>query len=935
MPPTGCHFVEMCYTPRTETTPTRRWPMTRPARLAPAAALALVSLLPVFPYLIAGGLPLTADGMLHLHRALLWRWAWDEGVWWPRWHTLLARGLGYPIFTFTPPFLYAAVAGLQAFLSPVAALKFFLALASWAYALGMYAWAREHLPPGAALAAAVAYTLAPYRFRELFVQGNYQQFWAWALFPWITLAWGCLVLAEEPGRRVLVAAAFSYGLLILSHHVSTLLFTPFLALYVAWLLVTAVPRRRRWAAFRRAGQAFVLAVGLGALYWGPALAERALVALDVARQGFFDPTLHLISVREMLAATPLQDTRAYNPKLPFNVGRAHLVLAAVGGLTLVKVPVARWRRDVRALAVVLWLAALFMMVPASAPLWEALPPLAYAQFPTRFYGPAFLFSSLLVGFGVVGLADLLGRLRPSAPHRRAPAEAIAAGLAVLLLAGAAMPYFFQWRFAPAETTPAAVVRYERRTGTWGTTAAGEFLPVPPEVAAGLPAGVDDALERRAFVEPPPALEGEVEGWGAHWIALRYRAGGETWATLPQFAFPGWRALVDGRPVPVARDPATGLLRVRLPAGQHRLEVRMGNTPVRAISGLVALASAAWLLLGGAWPAGRRKARRPAGAARHPSVPRVGPWQALPWLAVGLVLLLRVAWGDLLSRRFVVTSPPDRALPATYSAFMPLGAEAPVALIGYDLSATRVVQGGTLDVRLYWQPLARLEADYAAFVQLVAGPQGRAFAGSDTLPPGDVPTRAWDPALYIIDDHRLRVPESAPAVRYRLVAGLYDPLTLERAGTVELPTTVRVRPRRPVRPEGRDVGVLFGDNGDLELVSARLERDGGGRARLTLFWRARARPRRNYQLFIHLVDADGAIIAQADAPPVNGLFPFSQWEPGDLLADVHELPLPPNASPQAVKVGLYELETLRRLPARDPNGRRLDEDAVVIPFGSPR
>ena len=173
----------------------------RYARVALPFALVFVAFFLVQPYIFHDGLPLTADGTLHFQRILLWRWAWQDGVWWPRWHTLLARGYGYPLFTFAPPLFYAAGAALQALFSPVWALKILIVMACLAYAFGMYNWAREHLSADAAFVAAAAYVLAPYRFRELYVQGNYPQFLAWSLFPWVVLTWRRLVIQGD--RRTL------------------------------------------------------------------------------------------------------------------------------------------------------------------------------------------------------------------------------------------------------------------------------------------------------------------------------------------------------------------------------------------------------------------------------------------------------------------------------------------------------------------------------------------------------------------------------------------------------------------------------------------------------------------------------------------------------------------------------------------------------------
>ncbi|MGH2541862.1 MAG: hypothetical protein ACRDIB_03640, partial [Ardenticatenaceae bacterium] len=60
----------------------------------------------LFQPFLATGFPNTADGLLHTYRAALWRWAWNDGIFWPRWHTLLYSGYGYPLGNFAPPHFY-------------------------------------------------------------------------------------------------------------------------------------------------------------------------------------------------------------------------------------------------------------------------------------------------------------------------------------------------------------------------------------------------------------------------------------------------------------------------------------------------------------------------------------------------------------------------------------------------------------------------------------------------------------------------------------------------------------------------------------------------------------------------------------------------------------------------------------------------------------
>ncbi len=109
--------------------------------------------------------------------------------------------------------------------------------------------------------------------------------------------------------------------------------------------------------------------------------------------------------------------------------------------------------------------------------------------------------------------------------------------------------------------------------------------------------------------------------------------------------------------------------------------------------------------------------------------------------------------------------------------------------------------------------------------------------------------------------------------------------------------------------------------------------GTGVIRLTLFWQAGEVPAADYQVFIHALAPDGRAVMQADGPPVGGLYPTSAWLKGQVIADTHELRLPTGADPTSVRVGMYNLKTLLRLPARKLDGAAWPDDAVVIPLTS--
>ncbi|HFQ93859.1 MAG TPA: hypothetical protein ENK32_07615 [Anaerolineae bacterium] len=108
-----------------------------------------------------------------------------------------------------------------------------------------------------------------------------------------------------------------------------------------------------------------------------------------------------------------------------------------------------------------------------------------------------------------------------------------------------------------------------------------------------------------------------------------------------------------------------------------------------------------------------------------------------------------------------------------------------------------------------------------------------------------------------------------------------------------------------------VDAVFGEA--IELVGY----DAGGdeaNLELTLYWRSLAPVDADYDVFIHVVDGDGNILAQVDRQPLNSLAATSVWQPGDIVRDRYTIPLPPDL-PQdtAVRVGLYLRETGVRLP----------------------
>jgi hypothetical protein len=108
---------------------------------------------------------------------------------------------------------------------------------------------------------------------------------------------------------------------------------------------------------------------------------------------------------------------------------------------------------------------------------------------------------------------------------------------------------------------------------------------------------------------------------------------------------------------------------------------------------------------------------------------------------------------------------------------------------------------------------------------------------------------------------------------------------------------------PLRASNVDFGgALFLGGYDL----APLQLSPGGRARITLHWTPVGSLNRDYTTFVHLINADGVVVAASDHRPGAAYYPTTLWRPGVTVLDAHDLDLAPDLgrAPYAILVGVY-------------------------------
>jgi hypothetical protein len=750
---------------------------TKPSRTFPVDPGILVTLLlaalAAWPFLARASLPTFTDAEMHAYRTYEIIAAWQAGVLYPRWAPDLFYAFGYPVFHYYAPLSYylgAAYGWLfgGATAAAVAGVKFVLVASAFLGAMGMYLFVRDRWGGLAGVVSAAAYSLSPYMvYIDPHARGDAPETLAIALAPWLFWAFARLRRTASPGDVAIAAVVLAA--LILSHNLMALVFFGLLLLWLAWDVVFgqmffgAYPAgdRPTSASFRRRivaalAAAVLLGLGLSAFMWLPAILERNAVQFrNVASGTYFDFRRHFIDLSELFAPAQIFDLGATQMRFHHSVGVAQWVLASLGVLTV-------FRPRLRRLSVLFFsfagLGLLYLMLPASRSVWEAMPPMAYFQFPTRFLGPAAVVLGVLAG-AALGWADVL-------PWRRGRAGLAAGAVAACVLAALPLLYPPAWPdFGPVSAQ--RILDTELNGRGIGTTSANDFLPVGARVVPGpqdsllasYAAGQVDKLNRATL---PEGTVAEVVEHGPQHDRFQIRGEVEFVLRLFTFYFPGWTAFVDGQPVEIMLSEPEGWITFWVPPGTHDVLVRLEDTGVRQLAWAVSALSLAALVALTWW-----RLRLPITRPR----PEPLPWS--PATALAVVVLagfgLRVAADQ--AGWWRVHSTGRQALVAQTQQFVQL--ENNVALLGFDLPRSSARPGATVPVTLYWKATAPVTVNLRVFIHFL-GPDRKLWGQSDKWNPADFPTGRWPLDQYVRDEHEALLRPDAPPGIYQVMAGLWDP-----------------------------------------------------------------------------------------------------------------------------------------------------------------
>ena len=604
------------------------------------AAVVLLSLsaVAVMP-LLRGVSPCTHDGGLHYFRVAALKRVVKEGVLFSRWLPDVAFGYGFPFFNYRAPLSYYLTLGLHLAGLPLPwALNLVYVLSILGAALGAYLLARDLFGPCAGFVSGVAYAYAPYQLLDALVRGNAPEAVALAIMPFILWAFRRLMLKGE--RRWFVASVGLLTALFLGHNISSLLFAPFLLAYLAALGWICQDR----TAWKRVTLAFVLALGVTAFFWIPALAEKGYVQLYLTSATRTNDFHHnFLNLFEVFSPPEAFDTSLMNPPLRIRLG---LVQVALGGAGLVLGLLAlRPRRSMEAhrplsadggggaqqdpdaaavleqrvsllLFAVLAAVQIFMSISTSVWIWEHVPLLPFVQFPWRFVGRASLPVALLAGAVLIPLRRGISTDGGGSSGSGSLAPPLAAAVVIAITVLAAFPSTYPPRgYCPMKPYPTVqdVHRYERNSGLVGVDPVGAYFPVwvqqrpqASSLEAQYGSGEVARFDASAVPEGARVLEGD---YGPNRARVVVESPTSFQARYLSFYFPGWRVSVDGQRVEVVPSDPEGLITFDVPSGRHVVSIRFGETALRLTVDAVSVACllmACWWVL--RWPKSARGSR---------------------------------------------------------------------------------------------------------------------------------------------------------------------------------------------------------------------------------------------------------------------------------------------------------------------------------------
>ncbi len=347
----------------------------------------LASLLPLLS-LLKRGVHQSGDFAINIAKAYdLWN-SLSFGIFPVHWASILNATYGYPLFLFTYPLPYYAIA-IPKFIgiSFIASEKFSIALVFVLSGVGMYLLLKQFLNKNSSALGAILYLFAPYHLVDLHFRVALGELFAFAFLPLIF--YSMLRISSRPIKRYVALLFFTYSCLVLSHQAITLIATPFIILFPLFILIRLKGlsgtfwKKEAWKVIPIYISLFCAFLATS-FYWLPVVEGTAhTLQVEFSKHiSFENPTLYFISPWRMgfLYQGPIG-------QLSFPMGFVQLALLVFLLISLFRGKIEKKLKKTSIILLTIFTFLLFLLFPFSEFVWKTIPFLTNFQFSYRMMLP--------------------------------------------------------------------------------------------------------------------------------------------------------------------------------------------------------------------------------------------------------------------------------------------------------------------------------------------------------------------------------------------------------------------------------------------------------------------------------------------------------------------------------------------------------------------
>lgn len=533
-----------------------------------------------FMYVGPGNLIKTHDGNYHLYRFATSISAFDDGQKFLQLDTDQLQGFGQAPNLFYGPMLSWLVLVVFKITSNLQiSLMFLMLVATIATTFGAYYASKKIFKSEkAGFFTALFFTLEPFHVGELLTRGSFSEYLAFVFIPFIILAIYQIIFESKTDFKRIFMLAFSAFGIIMNHNLTAVLIAAMAALFVVFNIRKVFSKPKILFSLILAG---ILAVGFSAIFILPFLEVR-----EVGIYNIFNPDFQkwfYVNGSQVTPADAWLPTNMFRPP----AGHASVVFGLSPVLLVLTIGFLVFRKDIknenyrRFSMMSIIISAIFVLF--STRIFAFIPAVQNFHSMLQFSQRMLIIQSVLLPF-VAGY--FIGEKLKN--KREIMITAAIASISYIHITTSAIE--------PGKVSLPMNVGVDYNLVDGISIAMGEYQPIFPKVenvkdisetAAGYVKKTISEKGRKADVISGSAKISEFEKKGSRMrLAVSENKNGAE-IELPMFYYPGFKAVLNGKPVKTSYSNKNRMVSVKLNPGQNgALEVYYGISPATKIGSIV-------------------------------------------------------------------------------------------------------------------------------------------------------------------------------------------------------------------------------------------------------------------------------------------------------------------------------------------------------------